>query len=184
GHVSPAEEAQAKPIGIFVGHGADHRFGRLPQPRIDDFHAGVAKCAGDHLDATVVTIEADLGEDDADAEASSGHQSPSCYHLAAPLYRPNTSARAFMISPTVQRARAASSRIGIRFWLPAATRRTSARALGTVALSRLAFRSRKAAVCSFSKLSSTTSVSIFSPSVSSKALIPTISFRFASISRW
>src|SRR5689334_9303451 len=48
------------------------------------------------------------------------------YHFAAPSYRPNTSASAFMISPTAQRARAASSSAGIRLSAVAATRRTAA----------------------------------------------------------
>src|SRR5436190_947385 len=37
------------------------------------------------------------------------------HHFAAPSYRPNTSAIAFMISPTVQPASAAVNNAGIRF---------------------------------------------------------------------
>ena len=81
------------------------------------------------------------------------------YHRAAPSYRPNTSASASMISPTVQRACAASINVGIRFSFVAATRRTSASSRRTASPSRFALRSRSRPTCSFSTVSSITSVS-------------------------
>ena len=36
------------------------------KPGVDDVHAGVAQRARDDLDAAVVAVEADLGDDDAD----------------------------------------------------------------------------------------------------------------------
>ena len=63
---APEQELQAEPVGVLVGDGADDGLGRLPQAGVDDVHAGVAQGAGDDLDAAVVAVEADLGEDDAD----------------------------------------------------------------------------------------------------------------------
>ena len=63
-HVGAAEEAEAEPVGVLVGDGADDRLGRLPQAGVDDVHAGVAQGPGHDLDAAVVAVEADLGEDD------------------------------------------------------------------------------------------------------------------------
>ena len=40
--------------------------GRAVQARVDDLHAGVAQRAGDHLDAAIVAVEADLGDQHAD----------------------------------------------------------------------------------------------------------------------
>ena len=73
GHVGAAEEAEAEPVGVLVGDGADDGLGRLPQAGVDDVHAGVAQGAGHDLDAAVVAVEADLGEHDADG-GSRGHQ--------------------------------------------------------------------------------------------------------------
>ena len=58
----PGKNAQTQPVGVFVSDGANHGLGRLPQPGVDDVHAGVAERAGDHLDAAVVAIEPDFGE--------------------------------------------------------------------------------------------------------------------------
>ena len=66
GHVGAAEDAEAEPVGVLVGDGADDGLRRLPQAGVDDVHAGVAQGAGHDLDAAVVAVEADLGEHDAD----------------------------------------------------------------------------------------------------------------------
>ena len=42
-HVRPAQQAQAQPVGVLIGHGAHHRFGRLPQPRVDHMKARIAQ---------------------------------------------------------------------------------------------------------------------------------------------
>src|SRR5207248_11512705 len=72
-HGGAAEEAEAEPVGVLVGDGADDGLGRLPQPGVDDLQAGVAQGAGHHLDAAVVAVEADLGEDDAERGGGRGH---------------------------------------------------------------------------------------------------------------
>ena len=59
-HVGAAEKTETEPIGIFIGNGPHNGFGRLPQPDIDNFHAGIAKCPGHDLDTTAVTIKAYL----------------------------------------------------------------------------------------------------------------------------
>ena len=86
GHVSAAQKAQAQPVGVLVGHGADDRLGRLPEPGVDDFHAGVAEAAGDDLDAAVVAVEADLGQNNADrkgAAAINNSPLPLCRSVVA-----------------------------------------------------------------------------------------------------
>jgi hypothetical protein len=44
--------------------GLDNLFGSLVQSGIDDFESGVAKRAGDHLGASIVTVEAGFGDYD------------------------------------------------------------------------------------------------------------------------
>src|SRR5262249_27476800 len=65
GPVGTAQEAQAEPVGVLVGDGADDRFRRLPEPGIDDVETGIAQGPRHDLDAPIVSIEADLGQDDA-----------------------------------------------------------------------------------------------------------------------
>src|SRR5262249_35138142 len=72
-HVCPGEEAESEPVGVLVGGGADDGLRRLPQPGVDDVEAGVAQGAGDDLDAAVVAVEADLGEDDANRHDTAPH---------------------------------------------------------------------------------------------------------------
>ena len=64
---------EAEPVGVLVGDGADDRLGRLPQPGVNDVHAGVAQGAGHDFDAAVVAVEADLGKHDANWR-SGGHR--------------------------------------------------------------------------------------------------------------
>jgi hypothetical protein len=45
----------------------------MPETCVDHFHAGVAKGAGDDLGAAVVSIEAGLGDQDADGRCG-GHR--------------------------------------------------------------------------------------------------------------
>ena len=44
----------------------DDLFRRLPEPGVDDFHAGVTQGARDDLRAAVVPVETGLGDDDSD----------------------------------------------------------------------------------------------------------------------
>ena len=50
---------------VFVGDGPHDGFGRLPQASVDDVHAGVAQGPRHDLDAAIVAVEADLGDQDA-----------------------------------------------------------------------------------------------------------------------
>ena len=115
-HVRAAQQADAQPVGVLVGHGAHDRFGRLPQPGVDDVKARVAQGPRHDLDAAIVAVEADLGEHDSQRElsvpcdaferaashAACDSRCGSCAqaYTTAASQRPNTSARAFMISPT------------------------------------------------------------------------------------
>src|SRR5256714_13990622 len=60
-HVRARQDRQADGVNVFLHGGADDHFGRLPQSRVDDFHAGVAQGAGDDFDAAVVAVESGLG---------------------------------------------------------------------------------------------------------------------------
>ena len=66
GHVAGVVHGQANGIGIFLLGCGDDAVGGLTQSEVDDLHPGVAQNAGDNLDATVVTVEAQLRQDDAD----------------------------------------------------------------------------------------------------------------------
>ena len=47
--VGAAQEAEAQPVGVFIGDGANDGLGRLPETRIDDMHARVAQAPGPRL---------------------------------------------------------------------------------------------------------------------------------------
>jgi hypothetical protein len=49
-----------------LNDGLNDLLGRLVEPRVNNFHAGVAQSAGDYLGAAVMAIEAGLGDDYAD----------------------------------------------------------------------------------------------------------------------
>ena len=72
-HVGAAEDAEAEPVGVLVGDGADHGLGRLPQAGVDDVHAGVAQGPGHDLDAAIMAVEPDLGQHDADGGGAVRH---------------------------------------------------------------------------------------------------------------
>ena len=59
-HVRAAEDREADDVDVLLhGRGGDH-LGRLVQPGVDHFHAGVAKRGGDDLRAAVVAVEPGL----------------------------------------------------------------------------------------------------------------------------
>ena len=66
----------------WIGRLGDH-LGRLVQARVDHLEAGVAQRAGDDLGAAVVTVEAGLGDEDAERPGAHSH--------AGSRYSPNTS---------------------------------------------------------------------------------------------
>ena len=52
-------------VNVLLGSRGGHLVGGDPHPQVDDLHAGVAEGAGDDLDAAVVSVQAELGEEDA-----------------------------------------------------------------------------------------------------------------------
>ena len=63
GHVGAGQHRQADGVDVFVDCGRGDRLGRLEEPGVDHLVAGVAQDAGHDLDAAVVPIEADLGNE-------------------------------------------------------------------------------------------------------------------------
>jgi hypothetical protein len=64
--VRSTEKAQSEPVCILIVDGSHYSFRRLPKTSVDNCHACVAQGTGHDLDATVVPVEADLSEDDAE----------------------------------------------------------------------------------------------------------------------
>jgi hypothetical protein len=71
-----AEKAETQPIRIFIFNGANHGFGRLPKAGINDLHTRITKRPRYHLDATVMAIETDFGEDHANGMGRGLHETP------------------------------------------------------------------------------------------------------------
>src|SRR5207302_3756175 len=65
-HVRTGEERDADRVCVLLDRRLDDLLRRLMQARVDDLHAGVAQGTRDDLRATVVPVEAGLGDDDAD----------------------------------------------------------------------------------------------------------------------
>ena len=64
-HVGAGQDADADHVDVFLGGGCGHLVGGDAHAEIDNLHAGVAESAGDDLDATVVAVQAEFGEEDA-----------------------------------------------------------------------------------------------------------------------
>ncbi len=64
-HVGAAQNRQADHIRVFLQRRRGNLLGRLAQPRVNHFHAGIPERPGDHLGTAVVPIESGLGDDDA-----------------------------------------------------------------------------------------------------------------------
>ena len=63
GVVGAGEDGEADDVDVFLdGGGGDHLRG-LAEAGVDYFHASVAKSAGDHFGAAVVTVEPGLGNE-------------------------------------------------------------------------------------------------------------------------
>src|SRR5712691_817916 len=174
-------DRQADDLRVLLQSRVDDHLRRLTQAGVDHLVAGVPQGAGDDLDASVVTVQADLGEHDPDRPDGRlrRHQM-----TAFSVYRPNTSTIVFMISPSVAYARTASRIYGIRLSLPAAAFLNRARAVDQRAGSRLARTSRTRATCSLSSLGSMRRISIGSSSSTVNSLTPTTTLRFCSSSCW
>ena len=64
GHVSTREARKSHRIDILLDRGRRDLLRGLVKAGVDDLHPGVAQGASDHLDATIVTIETGLGDQD------------------------------------------------------------------------------------------------------------------------
>ena len=64
--VGPGQEREADRVGVLLDHGFGDLLRGLVEAGGDDPQACVAQGAGDDLGATVVAVEARLGDDDAD----------------------------------------------------------------------------------------------------------------------
>src|SRR6185295_20296157 len=69
-HVRTRQHRQPDRVDIFVDSGCGDGRRCLKQAGVDHFVPGIAQDAGDDLDATIVTVETDLGDQD----PLSGHQ--------------------------------------------------------------------------------------------------------------
>src|SRR6267143_1353360 len=56
GHVRSAQAGEADRIDVFLDRRFHDVFRRLPEPRVDDFHPGVAQRPGDDLRPAIVTV--------------------------------------------------------------------------------------------------------------------------------
>ncbi len=61
--MSSAQYRQAHYIRVFLNRRVGDHLGSLVQPGINHFHAGIAERRGNHLGATVVTIQPRLGNE-------------------------------------------------------------------------------------------------------------------------
>ena len=64
-HVRAGQDADADDVDVLLDRGVDDFLRRAVQARVDDVHAGVAQRARDDLDAAVVAVEPDLGDEHA-----------------------------------------------------------------------------------------------------------------------
>jgi hypothetical protein len=64
GHVGSGEHGQAYRVDVFVDSGGGDALGGLEQAGVDDFVAGVAQDPGYDLDAPIVPVETDFGDQD------------------------------------------------------------------------------------------------------------------------
>ena len=65
-HVRTTEDREADDVDILLDGGRRDHLGRLVEPRVDDLHACVAQRSGDDFRASIVTIEAGLGDQNTD----------------------------------------------------------------------------------------------------------------------
>ena len=65
-HMAGVVHRQANGIGIFLLGGSHDAVGGLTQSEVNDLHACISQNSSNHLDATVVPVEAKLGQDYAD----------------------------------------------------------------------------------------------------------------------
>ena len=73
-HYRAGEDGQAKHVGVFLQHDARDLLGRPPQSGIDHLHPGVAQRLGNHADAAIMAVQADLGEHHPDRSAVAGRR--------------------------------------------------------------------------------------------------------------
>ena len=98
-HVCARQHRQADGIDVFIDRCSRNGGRSLEQTGVDDLVPRVAQDPGDHLDAAIVTIEADLG----DENALPGHRGDQNSHqmVGTSTWRPNTVPREAITSPSV-----------------------------------------------------------------------------------
>ena len=60
------EDAHPDHVHVLLDGSGDDLLRGSVEPRVDDIHPSVAERPGDHLGTTVVAVQADLGDEDAD----------------------------------------------------------------------------------------------------------------------
>jgi hypothetical protein len=68
--VCPGENARPDHVDVLLDRDPDDLGRRPVQARVDDLHTGISQRARDDLDATVMTVETDLAEQDPDRAAA------------------------------------------------------------------------------------------------------------------
>src|SRR5262249_45083523 len=107
GHVGAGEQAEAEPVGVLVGAGADDGLGGLPQAGVDDVQAGGAEGAGDDLEAAVGAGQPARGRPAAEGSLGcrqgcvpgGGGGEPGASATGGPLTLPALPAPSFYASP-------------------------------------------------------------------------------------
>ena len=78
GEVRAVVHRDADDVDVLVARDGGDGLGRLPQARVDHLHARVTQRAGDDLDAAVVTVEPDLGDEDSTGRSRDRALRPRC----------------------------------------------------------------------------------------------------------
>jgi hypothetical protein len=64
--MSTRQEGKAYHLNVFLQGRNGYHLGRLAQSGVDDLHTGIAKSPSNHFRATIMPIEAEFGDEDAD----------------------------------------------------------------------------------------------------------------------
>ena len=86
--VGAGQDADADNVNVLLRGCRRHLVGSDPHSQVNHLHAGIAERAGDDLDAAVMAVQAELGEEDAGWMARSGsdsrvHRSPTIPRILA-----------------------------------------------------------------------------------------------------
>ena len=84
---APGQDRQPDHVDVFLERSRGDHLGRLAQAGVDDLEAFVAQAAGEHLRATIVAIEAGLGDEDLDRAIGHGPIVGAARNEGGPLER-------------------------------------------------------------------------------------------------